>query len=88
MVTANFTENETKNVGIAKMDHGLYIFHFSIPANDYTVINRVKAGVTWSGTPGQLYESLLKKVKKENLKCDGVIINDEMTECEMFIYKE
>ena len=87
MATVNFTENDARNLAIAKREGDFYLFHLSIPANDYIVVNTIKAGTTWSGSPDQLFDNLIKKAKKEGIKFDGLIISDNMESAEMIIYK-
>ena len=87
MATVNFTDNTAKNQAIAKREGDFYLFHLSIPANDYIVVNTIKAGTTWSGSPDQLFDNLIKKAKKEGIKFDGLIISDNMGSAEMIIYK-
>jgi len=88
MATVNFTANDTKNTGIVNRNGDYYVFHLSVPANDYTVVNIIKLpGVVRDASVMGLYKNLCKRAEKEGIRFDGLIISDDMGSAEMIIYK-
>lgn len=88
MATVNFTDDIAKNMAIAKRDGDFYLFHLSVPANDYTVVNIIKLpGVVRDASVMGLYKNLCKRAEKEGIRFDGLIISDDMGSAEMIIYK-
>lgn len=88
MATVNFTANDTKNTGIVNRNGAYYVFHLSVPANDYTVVNIIKLpGVVRDASVMGLYKNLCKRAEKEGIRFDGLIISDDMGSAEMIIYK-
>ena len=59
----------------AKVDQqqGLYIFLLSKPVADFEYLGSVKKSIGWTGQPEEMLNSIIKKVKKEYPKADGVV---------------
>lgn len=66
-----------KNAAEANRYENYYIFIQSKPVADYTVIGSVKkTGVVWTGSPEEMFNTIMKRVKKEFPDCEGVIFED------------
>ncbi len=70
--------SKQENTGNANAEQveGYYIFLLSKPVKAYEYIGTVKTGATWSGKPEQNLKSILKRVKKDYPKADGIIFQD------------
>lgn len=77
-----------KSSAEANLVDGYYIFMQCKPLHEYEVIGTVKkTGVTWSGQPSEMYNTLIRRMKKEFPKADGIIFDDvemEHATCIMF----
>lgn len=60
----------------AEQVEGYYIFLMSKPVKAYEYLGTVKAGITWNGQPEENFRSILKRVKKDYPKADGIIFQD------------
>jgi len=70
------TENK-KDLARVNRVEGYYIFIQCAPIAEYDVLGTVKkTGVTWSGSPEEMYRTLLKRMKKDYPKADGIIFDD------------
>ncbi len=57
-------------------ENGLLVFSDCEPANEYEIIDRGKAGLTWSGQYSENKNKLLKKaIKKHGNRAEGIVIN-------------
>ncbi len=61
--------------GSATVDQkqGLYIFLLSKPTAEYEYLGSVKKGLAWTGQPDEMLNSMIKKVKKDYPKADGIV---------------
>ena len=60
----------------ANQQQGYYIYMQSVPVSDYTVLGTVKkTGVVWTGQPTEMFNILLRKVKKDYPNADGIIFD-------------
>ena len=59
-------------------DQGLHIFILSKPTAQYDYLGTVTKSPmgTWAGFPREMYNGLIKKMKKKYPQADGLIIND------------
>ncbi len=88
MATVNFTDNVPKNMAIAKRDGDFYLFHLSLPANDYIVIGEIKLpGIVRDASPDGLLKNIIKRAKEKGVKFDAIIIGDSYEKSEMIIFK-
>lgn len=56
---------------------GVYVFIQSQPVADYTVLGTVKkTGFVMSGDPTEMFETLVKRCKKQYDDADGIIFDD------------
>lgn len=51
----------------------IYIFICSKPTAEYEYLGSVKKTLAWSGQPDEMLNSMIKKVKKEYPKAEGII---------------
>lgn len=70
---AAFHSMEDKNLARVEQVQGLYVFQQSKPVAEYDYLGSVKITVSMSGKPQELYNMIIKKVKKEYPDADGVI---------------
>lgn len=73
LLTAFKTETADKSSAIVDQQQGLYIFILSKPTTEYDYLGSVKKGLAWTGQPGEMLNSMIKKVKKDYPKADGII---------------
>lgn len=52
---------------------GLYLFNHSKPVNEYEYLGSVQMKLAWSGKPEEMLKGMLKRVKKDYPKADGLI---------------
>lgn len=64
-----------KSEAIAEKREGLYIYVLCTPKNQYTKLQNIKIHFSMSGDNESLLSSLIKKAKKENPDCSGIIIS-------------
>ena len=75
---------------LAKPDEveGYKIFLMSKPVDDYEKLGYLKIGMSWSGKPKELINTLLKKAKKDYPTGDAILIsNIEMDEAMVIKFK-
>jgi len=76
---ALFAFTQEKDKGLARVNRyqGYYIFVQSQPICEYDVLGTVKkTGVVWSGSPDEMFNTLIKRMKKDYPKADGIIFDD------------
>lgn len=66
---------------------GLYIYYKSKPVSETEYLGTVKAGITWSGSPAQLLNKLLKKVKDDYPAAQGIIVTADMDKADAVKFK-
>ena len=53
---------------------GYYIFMQCTPTSEYTVLGTVKkTGIVWTGKPNEMFNTILRRVKKDYPNSDGII---------------
>ncbi|MFN4083872.1 MAG: hypothetical protein ACK4K9_09590 [Bacteroidia bacterium] len=70
---AAFTSISDKGSATVDQKQGLYIFILSKPTTEYEYLGSVKKSVAWTGKPEEMLNSIIKKVKKDYPKADGII---------------
>ncbi len=84
-----FTVISDKSTAIAEQKEGLYIFLLSKPTTEYEYLGSVKKVLAWSGKPEEMLNSMIKKVKKEYPKADGIVFtNIDMDKADAIQFKE
>ncbi len=68
-------EQKQKSIANAHKHMGFYIFTDNEPISEYTIIDRVKVSVSWSGEYEGVRNHLLKKVLKSYPDASGVILD-------------
>lgn len=76
VIAAAKYEPENKDSAKVQQVEGYYTFILSKPVKEYTTVGTVEVGLTLSGKPEQNFKSILKRVKKEYPKADGIIFHD------------
>lgn len=71
-LTNTLTPND-KAQATVEQKQGLYIFICSKPSNEFEYLGSVKKSFAWTGGPSEMLESMIKKVKKEFPKSDGIV---------------
>lgn len=68
---------------IVKEVEGYKIYMFSRPAANYTTLGNVeKRGIVINGSPEEMFNIILRRVKKTYPKADGIIFDASMEEAE------
>lgn len=75
---------------IVNQEEGYYIFMFSRPQKQYEVLGTVeKNGMVWNGKPREMMNIILRRVKKNYPKADGIIFKGiAMDEAEAIKFRE
>lgn len=68
-----FTVSSDKGTAKVEQVEGMYIFMLSKPTAEYEYLGTVKKSLAWTGKPEEMLNSIVKKVKKEYPKADGII---------------
>ncbi len=68
-----FKITSNKGTAIVEQKEGLYIFMLSKPVVEFDYLGSVKKGLALTGQPGEMLNSMIKKVKKEYPTADGII---------------
>lgn len=77
VVTASFIVIETdKQSATVEKRNGISVFILSTPKAEYTTLESIKISFAMSGANNDLLESLIKKAKKQQPNCDGIILYD------------
>ena len=75
-LAASATKFPTDNTNAtAESKDGYIIFFYSKPGTAYDTLGEVKNKFSISGSPAELFEQILKKVKKDFPKADAIIFN-------------
>lgn len=89
MSFAKLPEQETKKeMAAVQQIEGLYVFLQCKPvaANEY--LGSVKKSLAWSGKPEEMLNSMIKKVKKDYPKADGIVFtNIDMDKADAIQFK-
>lgn len=74
-----------KSSATVEQKEGVYIFMFSKPASEYQYLGSVKkTGIVMSGKPEEMFNTLLRRCKKEYPGADGLIftsVDMEKADC-------
>lgn len=75
---------------LVNQEDGYYIFMFSRPQKQYEVLGTIeKSGLVWSGKPREMMNIILRRVKKNYPKADGIIFKGvAMDEAEAIKFSE
>jgi len=66
-----------KRLAEVNQKEGFLIFMQSQPVAEYEVLGTVKkTGLTWTGSPEELFNTLMKRAKKDYPKADAIIFED------------
>lgn len=69
--------DERKNLATVNMQDGYYIFIQCKPVASYDSLGEVKkTGLVMSGSPKEMFNTLLRRAKKDFPKCDALIFSD------------
>lgn len=89
ILTAFKLAPESKGTAIVDQQQGVYIFMLSKPTVAYDYLGSVKKGAAWSGQPSEMLSGVLKKVKKDYPKADGLIFTTlDMDKADAIKFKE
>jgi hypothetical protein len=72
-ILTSFIGSSEKNKSIVDQKEGLYIFILSKPVAEYEYLGSVKKILAWSGKPDEMLNSMIRKVKKDYPKADGIV---------------
>lgn len=62
-----------KDIAIVDQKEGLYIFMLCKPKSEYKYLGSVKKAISWTGQPGEMLNSMIKKVKNNYPEANGII---------------
>lgn len=66
---------------------GYLVFNLSKPAEPYKVMGEIKTGMTLAGSPKECFNDLLRRLKKNYPKADGMIITSiDMDKAEAIVF--
>jgi hypothetical protein len=83
-----FTISSNKNSAVVDQKEGLYVFMLSKPTAEYEYLGSVKKGIAWTGSPEEMLDGIIKKVKKEYPRAEGVIFTSmAMDKADAVIFK-
>jgi hypothetical protein len=72
----SFRNSPDHRMAQANQQQGYYIYMQSIPVSEYTILGTVKkTGIVWSGHPTEMFNILLRRVKKDYPNADGIIFD-------------
>ena len=77
------TYEPKQNTSEVEEMEGFYIFYKSKPVKEYERIGHYKIEVTWSGTPENLLKQLIHKSVKKYPNGNGLIITENLEECDI-----
>lgn len=81
-------KQENKTAATANQVDGYIIFFQSTPAAVYETMGEVKIKASITGTPGELFKQVMKKIKKEFPKADAIIFEGvEMEKAQAIKFK-
>lgn len=72
-ILTSFIGSSEKSKSIVDQKEGLYIFILSKPVAEYEYLGSVKKVLAWSGKPDEMLNSMIRKVKKDYPKADGIV---------------
>jgi hypothetical protein len=82
---AGFKMISEKDSAKVEQKEGVLIFMFSKPTSEYTYIGSVKkTGIVMSGKPEEMFNTLLRRCKKDFPQADGLIftsVDMEKADC-------
>ena len=75
MSAAFYPAATNQDISLARVDkkQNMYIFIMSEPVAEYEYLGSEKKTVTWTGQPDELFNSVMKKVKKRYPEANGII---------------
>jgi uncharacterized protein YgiM (DUF1202 family) len=88
LVTAKVMFLERTAITETTLNGRMYVYHFSKPTDSYKVIGRVKAKMTLTGTPTELFNSIIKQVEKDYPGAEGLIFDDWLQSAQVIIYTD
>lgn len=78
-----------KSVATVDRQQGIYIFMLSKPTANYECLGSVKKKAAWTGQPTEMLNKMIKKIKIDYPKADGVIFNNlNMEIADAILFKE
>lgn len=79
-----------KGSALVEQKDGYYIFMFSQPQWGYEVMGSVKkTGIVLSGSPEEMFNTILRRCKKQYPKADGIIFTSvDMEHADCIKFKE
>jgi hypothetical protein len=73
----SFRQVEDKGLARVNRYQGYFVFVQSQPINEYDVLGTVKkTGVVWTGSPDEMFNILIRRMKKDYPTADGIIFDD------------
>ena len=76
-INSNAQTQSKKDIASVEQAQGMYVFLQSKPLAEYDVLGTVKkTGLVWTGSPKEMYRTLLRRAKKDFPNCDGIIFED------------
>ncbi|MEI8202563.1 MAG: hypothetical protein WCH34_06095 [Bacteroidota bacterium] len=73
LIFTAFKISSNKGTAIVDQKEGLYIFMLCKPVVEFDYLGSVKKGLALTGQPGEMLNSMIKKVKKDYPTADGII---------------
>lgn len=88
MVVTAFTIPQDADKALVDQKEGIYIFMLSKPVAQYEYLGSVKKTVSWSGEPEEMLNGIIKKVKKEYPRAQGIVFTSvDMNKADAIIFK-
>ena len=73
IMSSNRQSTETNASAVVEQREGFYIFHMSKPVRPYTYLGTEKKGIAWNGTPEEMLDAAIKKIRRNYPTADGII---------------
>jgi hypothetical protein len=86
VMTANFSfagsgntdkNKDSKKLSEVNQNHGVYVFVQSRPIQEYDILGTVeKRGLTWFGSAREMFNTIIRRAKRDYPECEGVIFDN------------
>ena len=76
IVLLSFRSSSDHRLAQVNQAQGVYIFMQCIPVSEYIVLGTVKkTGLVWTGKPEEMFNTIIRRVKKDYPTTEGLIFD-------------
>ena len=84
-----FTISSDKSSASVEQKEGLYIFILNKPTTEYEYLGSVNKVLAWGGKPEEMLNSMIRKVKKEYPRAEGIVFTSiDMDKADAIQFKD